>query len=273
VLLLDIGGFLPFRVLGRINSSRSWGELPEDAPVEERFDWLDFFATSVIKERDDILFKREFVLLYYFAQLAFVFAYFTMVKSPQATILLGLVMLLISLSELLKISAPKHVVLLGFALIFEMGTLATLGVFTQVFEHQTNISFQWAVLGAVPGTVLAATLVAANVAVLKKAGWDFSAKRTTRKGAERVVPRGISQLYSSALIIGPACAVSLSPIGFLPLGFFAVAPSFYFIPKLAESFLHQEVDSELLVVRTCNLAALVSFLTFVGAFVSVQGWV
>lgn len=142
-----------------------------------------------------------------------------------------------------------------------------------MFELQAKISIQWAVLGAVPGTVLAAALVAANTAVLKKAGWDFSAKRKTRKGVERVVPKGISQLYSSALILGPACAVSLSPIGFLPLGFFAVAPSFYFIPRLAESFLHQELDSEILVVRTCNLAAMISFLSFIGAFVSVQGWI
>ncbi len=231
------------------------------------------FASSAVSEREDILFKREFVLLYYLLQLGFVFAYFSLVNSPQATVLLALVMVLISFSELLAVSLPRHVILRVLSLIVEMGVLATLGVFTQVFALQTKISLQWSILGLIPGTVLAAAFVASNVAVLKKAGWDYSAKRMTRKGVERVVPRGISQLYSAVLIIGPACAVSLSPIGYLPLGFFAVAPSFYFIPKLAEAFLNQEVDSELMVVRTCNVAALVSFLTFIGAFVSVQGWV
>jgi hypothetical protein len=94
----------------------------------------------------------------------------------------------------------------------------------------------------------------------------------TKKKGEQLRPLGISRVYSLLLFFGPILPVAVVPLGLLPAPFLACALAFYLVPKRADEFFRVTVEDAVLLVKTANLAAGMSLLTFFAAVLAKWGF-
>ena len=143
-----------------------------------------------------------------------------------------------------------------------MSLLGLLGLSTQLFNLGSGLVWDYLVFGLVPGTVAGAAVLLRGLDVFVAEGWRRGRTVETKKGEEKLRPEGLAQWYSLLLIAGPAVPLLAFPFGIFPKPFIACALAFYSIPKLAQDFLEENQTNSALVLRTTNLAAMLTLLMY-----------
>ncbi|HQH27457.1 MAG TPA: hypothetical protein PLP17_08685 [Oligoflexia bacterium] len=214
--------------------------------------------------KDDIIFAKELRLVIYAGITALLYCFFDLTGSPVHLLLAVFAAVLAATFNYLSLKTPFSVLCACTAVVLEMSLLALLGIYSQSYAHSSEVIWQRAAIGFVPGLTLASSLVAKYAPVFQKAGW---VRKIEKAGQSKITarPGSLSTLFSLLLLSGPAVPVSLAPLphaGF-PTPFLICAAAFYFIPKLAQAFLESTASDAEIAVKCTNLAALLCALVFV----------
>ena len=123
-----------------------------------------------------------------------------------------------------------------------------------------------AILGLVPGVILAAAKTAEQARVLEAEGWkrQFTIEK---KGSPVLRPGGLTRLFSSLLVVVPGLVVIVVPPGILPPSFLTLIAVMMFAPKIAQAFFEQTVQDHATAERCMKLAL------GAGLIVGVAGWI
>ena len=176
--------------------------------------------------------------------------------SLDASLLAAAFVALTAAGILMPIRGTRQILLNIAALITRMTLLAILGAYSQFPE------LIWAVgiLGFIPGSFLAASLVARHAEIFTLNGWRRERIVTKKSGEELLRPGLLSQLYGFLLILGPLMAIVLVPLNALPQTFFLAVVPIYFMPGLASGFLERLRSDRMTGLKTLNLALVASVL-------------
>ena len=171
-------------------------------------------------------------------QLACIITVYHFLSETRAILL---VILASAIGMTLATRKPQHprALLIDCALlIFNMGLLSLLGVYTQY----PQVLVETAILGIVPGFILASAMVARHSPMLAEHKWTFEVatpvkpltfwKKTKKRKVKRnkvqeeetrLRPGSIPRLFSMLSMIGPGIIIFMSVLGFLPSPFTLVA--------------------------------------------------
>ena len=230
------------------------------------------YTQTVHRQKREIIFSRDFELLLFAAQALLVLAFYSLTASAEAGVAAFFSLLLLNCYLHLEFASIFSVLLGCLAVIFSMSIFGMLGIVSQVKPGEIVLVLEHGVLGLVPGSILAAVVVLRHLKVFESQGWLRSKLVQTKKKGEQLRPLGISRVYSLLLFFGPILPVAVVPLGLLPAPFLACALAFYLVPKRADEFFRVTVEDAVLLVKTANLAAGMSLLTFFAAVLAKWGF-
>lgn len=205
--------------------------------------------------RDSIVGANEIILVMYAGIIALSLFFYSATDSGPVSLLVALTGFLGVAFDRLEFESVFSLFLGAATLIVRMATLAMLGVFCQFPELVPST----AVLGFVPGAVLAAALFARHADVMERHGWLRSFPHTDKKGITSTRPGGVSRAYSLMLLVGLAFPVALAPFYIFPKSFVLVAILLYFVPGLCSAFIERSRSDAETALRTLTLGAAASF--------------
>ena len=201
--------------------------------------------------------KKVNALLLAFLTLGSLTSVFVFSGSAAATTLLAFASICIATQFTLSLRSLRELVIHLCIVIIFPSTLPLLGIFSQVEQ----LPFQPFILGFVPGTLLAAALIARHGELFEKLGWSYSKEVTTKKGLVTLRPGEIGKLYSIMILLGPAVAFLLVITEtFPPPVMFSVAILFL-TPKLFERYI--KLNGQEMYSPTLKLAGLCTLLMLV----------
>ena len=178
-----------------------------------------------------------------------------MVESTQKSGLLALYVLSVLVQSQLNRESVVGVFSRVLCSMIILSFASMLGAFAQSDE----IFPATALLGLIPGFWLGAAFVAERASVIQSLGQGLGWKREftiERKGQIVLRPGGITRVFSSLLILGPALVLILAGLGFLPAGFLLVALPLAWTPRIAIDFQKQNAADELIALRVTRLNTL-----------------
>jgi hypothetical protein len=223
------------------------------------------YYTAPLSKRDDVIFIKDFKYVLYLVQAGLLWVFYSLSQQWLMGVIAVLASLLVLGSGFLSLKTPASVILSMCSLVGQMSLFAVLGIFSQIHDKKPEMLVQYAVLGFVPGMVLAAALAARHSKVFLDAAWQRSFSKQSKDGKELLRPGGLSRLYSMFIVLGPALPVALAPLGLFPWPFMACGLGYIFIPQTAENFLEEKQSDAQTAVRSTNIAAAMSLLVFLAA--------
>lgn len=140
---------------------------------------------------------------------------------------------------------------------------ALLGVYSQI----ENISSPTAILGFVPGSFLAASVVAKFTTLLESLGWTRKLI-VQKRGLDKVRPGRIMQLYSVLLLTGPISVFVAVPAGLLPPSLMIGIMPLIWATKVASGFSEGTLSANQTAERTTRLALVSSGLMLVAGYLA-----
>lgn len=163
--------------------------------------------------------------------------------------------------RLARPAKPSAVIVLALLVTVAPCLLAVLGVFVQA----PPLRAEGLLLGLVPGSMLAAGIVAQLATVFEKHGWRRAKVVTTKSGEQKSRPLGLARLYTAFLMSGFFVVFVLASLALIPRPFMLLVLAMFVAPKVATAFLlHTGTDSE--VYRaTVRLALLTGVLTLIAS--------
>jgi len=177
--------------------------------------------TGIFGQIEEKKFSNNILLAFFLIlQLILCGTFYRLTEDNAALIVLIVTLLICLMRPFLSCSTPLKVLSVCFLVCVEMSLLAVLGVYTQFADR---IVFETALLGFIPALLVSSSLIARYVNVFEEAGWKRSYLHQKKNGKEVLRPGGISRLFATLLIVGPAICFALGTLGWLPQGFILVA--------------------------------------------------
>ncbi|MCB0346200.1 MAG: hypothetical protein KDD66_13870 [Bdellovibrionales bacterium] len=258
-------------LLSALLSSAVYGglfrQLLKLAPLREYHSILDLKRSidqgSVHQGHERMLVKLKAIAhALVLASLIVVFFFFSV--SPQATAVLFCVCAVIVTAKLLPLETPSQILLHVCSMLATMSASAVLGVFTQTKIINSAV----AIIGFVPGSILAASFVALHAAVFESQRWRRNRAVTTRKGATVQRPAALAMLYSTLFFVGPMSVFVLATAGKLPAAFMAAGVILMAAPTLATAFQTGSLSNAEVYARTLWQALMMTVVISVAAAIA-----
>lgn len=165
---------------------------------------------------------------------------------------------------------PLNVSLQAALLVVAMCCLGIVGINSQTFTYGPAVLLH-GLIGFVPGTILAAALIARFAPQFEQAGWRRQREVESEGDEKKIRPASLSVCFSLLLLAGPVLPTALSPLGIIPSTFLITALLFYPLPRLGESFFNGTKPDRLIAVQTTMAAAAGSLLVLVaGALIRIS---
>ncbi|MCB1512818.1 MAG: hypothetical protein KDJ36_18135, partial [Hyphomicrobiaceae bacterium] len=173
-----------------------------------------------------------------------------------------------------SLTAPLPVVIRAMSTVARMSLYGVLGILSQQWQADLAHYEFFAVYGFVPGCILAAGFVAVKAHVFEKANWRRSRESNpvSEGQVSKVRPGSLSQLYSVALLLGPAVTCAGVPFGVYPTPFLLTALPFLAVQHLGERFWHQREDDLVLAGKTYALAGVATVLVLFAGVLARYGF-
>lgn len=163
-----------------------------------------------------------------------------------------------------QIRSVKQLLTFVVLLCLHMGIFSVLGIYSQFKE----LSLPTAVLGLMPGFLLAAALIAKHASLLDLAGFRRSILHRSKKGIESERPGGASRIFSSFLMLLPGLVIIAGIFSVLPIYFLLVAVVLLRTPNLAQGFQDRTIDDKAIYLAVMRLALLATVLMLVAGLLS-----
>lgn len=190
-----------------------------------------------------------------------------MVESAQKSGLLALYVL----SVLVQSQLNRESVIGVFSRVICSMLILSFASMLGAFAQSAEIFPATAILGLIPGFWLGAAFVAERASVIQSLGQGLGWSReftVERKGQIVHRPGGITRVFSFLLILGPALALILAGLGFLPAGFLLVALPLAWTPKIAIDFQKQSAADGLIALRVMRLNTMLLLTLFIAGLVA-----
>ena len=232
-----------------------------DYPLPMVIATLSLFAARALdnlrsQPQQDIPYQEYLHMLLYFAQILGVFFFYSTVQHLPLSLILAFVLTCLTLRGQLDSTKPTSALIDMGITVVSMGALALLGIGSQQLPNSIVLYPQFALIGIIPGTLVASSALARRSNLFTSHGWRRRKPQNNRPGR-------LMQLFALLSILGPATATLLPPFGLLPVSFMICALGFYKVPDLLESFHNESQEDYLIGLKVLNIAALQSILVLV----------
>ncbi len=207
--------------------------------------------------RDRIMGAHELQLVLYAGIIGIALCFYSATDDAGVSALVALVGFLGVGFDRLNFDSVFLLLVGAATLVVRMSALAMLGVYCQYPDLVPST----AILGFVPGAVLAASLLARHADVMERHGWLRSFPHTNKKGEHSTRPGGVSRAFSLMLLLGLALPVALAPFYVLPTSFVLTSVLLYFIPGICLAFMERKRSDLETSLRVMSLAAGTSAVT------------
>jgi hypothetical protein len=149
----------------------------------------------------------------------------------------------------------KTIIVSALFLIVEISMIAILGAYSQIGVVTVDL-IKISILGFVPGSVLAASLIIENNKILERHGWKRFEETVNKKAEKIKIPKLIAQWYSVLMVIGPIIAVSQVFFGLSNNALFGYLIIMVLAAKLNQEFLDERFKNNEMVIKTLRVAAI-----------------
>ena len=225
-----------------------------------------------IRDREDVIFIKDLRSLIYLAQAGLVYACYALANVLWLPLLLGGTLLVMYLRLLLPETKPLFVLGSALLLVLQLCCFSLLGIGSQLFavhEPPVSVNWTWAILGYVPGMLLAAAVLLRNAEVLMRGGWGRSITKSKKDGRTVLRPRLLTSSYSLFALLGPGLVVASMPFNIFPLSMLAACVVLVVAAmRNCQALLEESASDETLVIRSLNVAALSEMLLLLAGLLS-----
>lgn len=196
-------------------------------------------------------FPDTIVQLLHVGLVALLLAFYSVTRDVTVSSIALIVVLLLRLGDFVELRSSRQVLLVAISIVARMTLLPILGAYSQF----PAVVFQAAILGLIPGGILAAAFIATHADILEQGGWVRSFTHTNKKGEVSERPGGVTRAYVLMLLLGPTLPVAVLPFTPMPAPFILSALPLGRAPVLCQQFASKTVPDSITARQTTKLAA------------------